>query len=230
MDNAELISGIKSYLSTVSRNTKSDRINICAYIYPKLAKLADNSEAVGVLRFFYENADSIESSEKEKVEVLITEDVVDSLQKQYASIVNALFEKLLKSNLLEDLFYQKLWEIIFTNPSFEDENARVFALYYIWIDARIPYFHLEEGLMMSESEFQTLKKDLYTKISKARFILWTTMFKQKTARASAILKLLNELNDEKEKAVLMAHILSFAPPSKYQRDALRELLSKLTAD
>lgn len=229
MGNTELTLEIKTYLSTICRKTKSDKLNICAHIYSKLANLSEPSISVEVLRFFYENADNIESSESEKVVVSITEDVAELLQKQYGDIVDALFERLLKSNLQEDQFYQKIWEVIFTNPSFEDDKARIFALYYIWIDVRIPYFHLDEGLTMSEHEFQTLSESMNKSILKARFILRTPMFEQRTTRASAILELLNEYNDERERVVLMAHILSFALPPRLPRQALQELLSKLVA-
>ena len=49
-------------------------------------------------------------------------------------------------------------------------------------------------------------------LKKARFILLTPT-DQKTQRASRLVKLLDELSDEKEKAVLMAQILEMRAKS-----------------
>ena len=167
---------------------------------------------------------------EEVAETIISEETAKILHRQYSEVVDALFEQVLDQNLPEDQFYSKIWKMISESPSFEDNNAKAFALYYIWIDARIPYFQLENGLAMSNNEFRELSESLISSIQKARFIMHTSLFKQRTSRASVLLNLLDNFSDEKERAVLMAHIISFAVPSESHHTALRELLSKLIED
>ena len=226
MGNSELITEIGSYLSHVRNKTQNDKINICAYVYQKLVQMG--SDVIKTLRFFYEDSYGIDSSESEDVEVLITEDVAKSLQKQYSAVVSSMLEQLLSKNLLEDEFYQKIWEVITETPSFDDDNARIFALYYIWIDDRIPYFRLENGLTMSNNEFKELSQTILINIHKARFILRTPMFNQKTARASVLLKLLDEFSDKKQRAVLMAHIIAML--SDIDLEALKKFFDRLEKD
>ena len=225
---AELNSELIIFLSKVRNKTRNDKLNICASVYKKLTQ--DPSVSVELLKFFYEHADRIASSEQEVAEVIISEETSKVLHEQYAGVVDALFEQILSKNLPVDQFYSKIWEMISGSPSFEDDNAKAFALYYIWIDVRIPYFQLENGLIMSDAEFRELSESLLSSIQKARFIMRTTMYKQRTSRASALLNLLDNFSNEREKAVLMAHIISFTTPNGNHQTALRELLSKLIED
>lgn len=225
---AELNSELEIFLSKVRNKTRNDKLNICASVYKKIAQ--NPSVSAELLKFFYENADRITSSEQETVEVVISEETSKVLHKQYAEVVDALFEQILAKNLPEDQFYSKIWEMISGSPSFEDDNAKAFALYYIWIDVRIPYFQLENGLTMSDVEFRELSESLLLSIQKARFIMRTTMYKQRTSRASVLLNLLDSFSDEREKVVLMAHIISFTTPGGSHQAVLRELLSKLIED
>ena len=59
---------------------------------------------------------------------------------------------------------------------------------------------------MENEVYQDMLDKLKPMIRKARFILFTPT-DQKTERASRILKVLDELGDESEKAVLMAQVL-----------------------
>ena len=224
----ELVSELKIFLSQVRKTEKSDKINICLYFYRLL--IQNPSSSVDLLKFFYENSDNIESSEEKVATIEISDELYRNLHKQYAEVVDGLFEQILSKNLPEDKFYAKIWEVIDKSPSFEDEYAKAFALYYIWIDVRIPYFQLEDGLAMSNDEFRALTESLMPSIQKARFIMRTTLFKQRTSRASVLLDLLNSIPSKKEQVVLMAHILSFSTPDEICQVALRELLSKLEED
>ena len=59
---------------------------------------------------------------------------------------------------------------------------------------------------MSDDDYQNVCQKLSEDIKKARFILHVPT-EQKTERASRIVKLLENLQDDKEKAVLMSQIL-----------------------
>lgn len=228
MSIAELRIEIQSILSETRNLTRHDKLNICADIYQRLIEFpADAAEA---LRWFFENSERIESSNSKAAGSYISETTSKELHKQYGELVDALFEQVLSKNLPVETFYKKMWEIITTSPSFDNDDARIFALYYIWIDARTPYFQLEDGISMSNKEFQECSELLHTTIQKARFILRTNLFKQRTSRASVLLNLIEELKTEQEKAVLMAHILSISSPSTMSSSTLRDILGKLLDD
>ena len=225
---AELKNEIETFLSKIRNKTKSDKLNICAHVYEIIAR--DPASSVELLRFFYNNADRIQSSDQETADTIITEEMAKSLHECYSEVVDAMFEQLLEKNLPEEDFYTKLWEMINQSPTFEDENAKIFAFFYIWIDVRIPYYQLDNGLAMSNEEFRELSDSLITNIQKARFIMRTTMFKQRTSRASVLLDLLDSVSEEKERVVLMAHILSFTAPGQLNPRVLREVLDKLLGE
>ena len=110
----------------------------------------------------------------------------------------------------------------------DTKKLKAFALFYIWVDIRLPYYVLDDGIKMSDDDYQDICQKLSEDIKKARFILHVPT-EQKTDRASIIVKLPEELQDDKEKAVLMAHILKLSDHSDMilNRLAIRaEKLSK----
>lgn len=224
----ELRLKIDAILSKANDKTQNDRLNICACIYRIL--IEQPNDAPEALRYFFENSELIESANSTAADGNISESTGKILKKQYAELVDALFEQQLSKNLPISVFYQKIWEIISISPCFDDENSRIFALYYIWIDARVPYFQLDDGISMSNKEFQEYSDQMINDIQKARFILRTNLFEQRTSRASVLLELIESQKSDKEKAVLLSHILSFATPSPNSSSALREMLSKLLDD
>lgn len=74
---------------------------------------------------------------------------------------------------------------------------------------------------MSNEDYQAYNKDLKETIKKTRFILFTPTA-QKTERASRLLDLLDEVDDKREKAVLMSHILRM----NNRNDVLARLLRR----
>lgn len=229
METQELYIEIDSFLSEVRNETKTDRINICAWLFPKLC--SDSAVAPKVLQHFFESSEIIESSNIIIVDKRISESDAKELKRQYGALVNALLEEMLSQNLPITAFYQKLWHVITSSPSFDgNDKAKIFAVYYIWIDDRIPYFQLESGLQMSDQDFLEISKSLHPKIQKARFILRTSFFSQRSARASVLLDLIESTKNKKERTVLFAHILSFSEPAAIRSEAMKELLSRLIDD
>ncbi len=228
MSVAEIELKIDAFLSEVSRTTKNEKLNICAGIYRMLIERPE--DAPEALQYFLEASERIEPTNSKIACEYISEATANSLKRQYADLVDALFEQQLSKNLPTLEFYQKIWEIVSTSPCFEDENARIFALYYIWIDARIPYFQLDNGISMSNKEFQEYSERMLRDIQKARFILKTNLFEQRTSRASVLLGLIESQKSDKEKSVLLSHILSLATPTFSGASALQEIFSKLLDD
>lgn len=223
-----LISEFKEKIEILLRqyqvNTDLQRLNFCENVYSLLTGCKD--EAPKALRWFFEYVGNMSFSGDEEIVCKISESELKSLQKQYGEIVDATFESLLAQNLQEELFYQKIWTFIESTPSIETNNAKIFSVYDLWTDPRIPYFHVGEGLSMSNQNFQNISIKLQEDIQKARFILNTNYYTQRTNRASELLTLLETHQSSKEEqAVLMAQILSFS--STISSRLLREFVAKM---
>lgn len=181
-----------------------EKIDIAAKIYLMLAK----EEEVGKkLRYFLENADEIESSKEEEVEQYFMPRRVGELREKCEDLVKSVLGKLIKENMDEDKFYDALWEKgIWNNPFLEQEDEKIYALYCIWRDSRIPYFKLETGIKMTNEQFREISIMNKAQIKKALFII-NSDFSQKTERCSLLNNILEASESENEKAVVLAHIL-----------------------
>ncbi len=195
-------------------NVKGERVDIAASVYFMLAKEED---AGSKLRYFLENADEIESSESMQVEKYFLPAQIGDLREKCSGLVNETLGKLIKENLDENDFYCRLWEKgIQENTMLEEESQKIFALYYIWRDDRIPYFKLEEGMKMSNEDFREISLSRQEQIEKAIFII-SNEFSQRTEKASLLNHVLEDCETEKEKAVLMAQILNLVEKKTIQR-------------
>lgn len=62
---------------------------------------------------------------------------------------------LLEKRMTPENFYGELWKkAISKNSILELEKERIYALYRIWIDGRISYFQLEDGLKMTNEKYR----------------------------------------------------------------------------
>lgn len=215
------IDKIKNYLSHACVNSKLDRLNMTAGVYDMIVRSDSKEECFA---FFLANADSIDSDDAEQVKKKFTQDDLNKLKAEYGTLADAIFEKLLKDNLNENLFYSKLWNALTNNPMLDSDESIIFSIYYILIDARIPYYKLSDGVSMPNSRFATISNAIQPDINKARFIMRTNRFAQRTNRASVLLELLDS-KDGEERVVLMAHILTMSTIN--MPDSLLDLLRKM---
>lgn len=171
--------------------------------------------------FLCEYSEDIESSKEHRIEKVFSEEDKYQFTSQYGKMLDGFLEALLRENLPCIDFYKKLWEFISKDSLLVEKKQKAFALYYIWIDVRIPYYQLQEGIKMSNEDYQAYNRDLGETIKKARFILFAPT-DQKTERASRLVDLLDTLDDKREKAVLMSHILRM----NNRNDVLARLLQR----
>lgn len=186
------------------RTLQGREINICGEIYPILVD--SREQGAELLQFFCENAEGITSTEEREAYHKFTEEETLDYTKRYGKIVDGILENLLQQKLPKTAFYTELWKKITLAELFENEKAQIFALYYIWIDARIPYFELPESICLKKEEYRQITEKLRGKIQEARFIL-ASDFKQWTEVSYLLMKLLNTVEDETEKAVLLSCIM-----------------------
>lgn len=209
-------------LKEIISTAKGSLLDLAYYIYKVIISVPGKEP--DLLRVVFEECDQIESSEEEPLQKIFTEDEKEQYRDTYGKSVDGMLDALLKKGLSKEAFYQELWKSIQDNPMLEGEKEKAFAFFYIWIDVKVPYFELEPGLRMSNEEYKEIKKEIMEEIKRARFIL-SVPTKQKTERASRLVWMLENMEDERKKAVLMAQILNI-----YRQLCGSELLSKLAED
>lgn len=201
------IEKIEKMLSTF----KGSYMDICFQIYPIMLN-CDNP--AGLLQYFYENYEDIESSEEDEIAITFSQQEKSDLRNQYGGLVDGILDKLIKKNLESSIFYQELWNNINCDILFETQREKVFAMSYILIDPRIPYFEMAEGMKMSNEIFRDYFFSLKKFLKKARFII-TNEYEQQTERASLLLDLFDEVQDKEEKVILMSYIIAFLGENEF---------------
>lgn len=217
---------IQLLITELLQTSSGDQTDLAYAVY----ELIEQSEHFKpeLFMFFIETSEDLDTSEEKRIEKIFSEEEKYQYARDYGKIIDGTLEALLKKQYEKEKFYQELWNFIEENPLLDTKKLKAFALFYIWVDIRLPYYVLDDGIKMSDDDYQDICQKLSEDIKKARFILHVPT-EQKTERASRIVKLLESLQDDKEKAVLMAHILKLSDHSDMilNRLAIRaEKLSK----
>lgn len=202
---------IRNNIAHILQTASGDKLDITYQIYDLI--LADQGNEPQTLAYFIKCSEEMESSSEEHVEKHFSEEEKYQFTVAYGKMIDGSLEALLRENYTEDEFYARLWNFIENTPILSEKKKKVFALYYIWVDVRVPYFQLKPGLRMSNETFQQYCKSLDPLIREARFILFAPT-DQKTERASRLLSLIERLENENEKAVLMVQILNMSDKSR----------------
>lgn len=154
----------------------------------------------------------------------VSENELSQLRETYGRTIDTMLDSLIQrginTNMTAEVFYENIWNLIIQNTIFSTESEKIFALYYILIDIKIPYYSINSGLKMSNSEFRTVINECEGDIRKTRFIL-AVEFSQKTMEASNLLDIILSQSDYKKQTVIMAKIISEL------RDKNKELLDTL---
>lgn len=125
---------------------------------------------------------------------------------KYETLTDGFIDYLVSENLPVDEFYTRLWEFIHNKEIFHDELASITGFLMIAKHTLLPYYYLPAGLQMSNDEYREYIKNLEPQIERIHFIVKRT-YSQKTEKASAFLSVLEEVNDKKERAVLLSRLL-----------------------
>ncbi len=205
------VENVQQNIINILKSASGDKEDIAYRIYTEITCLEE--EGSEALEFFLENSEQIESTEEKRVEKIFSEEEKYQYAKTYGKIIDGTLEILLKKGLNKKQFYVELWKFIYENPILEGDKLKAFALFYIWIDVRVPYYEMESGMKMGNDEYAEICKELFEKIRKARFIL-NIPTEQKTERASRLINLLNEVKSQREQVVLMTQILNLSDKSE----------------
>ena len=128
----------------------------------------------------------------------------------------------------QEEFYELLWGNVVKSDMFSKIEEKSFALYYIVIDRKIPYFLLEKGMRMDNDTFKKCREKNLEVIKKMRFILFNS-FNQKTEEASIILDEIIGLESYEDQVVVLASILGILrQEQKRVYDAIREMVDEIS--
>ena len=95
------------------------------------------------------------STKELKIESVISDAEKEDSESRLGKYVNGLLDNFLRRNIQEYDFYRGLWEAIANDRLIlESENDKAFAVYYILIDSRIPYFRLGTSIEMSTEQLR----------------------------------------------------------------------------
>ena len=159
----------------------------------------------------------------------ITDQAQAEMRDMYGDVIDALLEtyinSAIKSRHSENEFYENIWRNIVCNSLFLQPNLHTFALYYILIDKRIPFFLIDTGLEMKNDEFRKSLKDCQEDVQKIKFIL-ALDFEQKTQEASNLLDIILKEDSYEKKVVLLAKIISELRTND-DNHFMQELLEKI---
>lgn len=123
-----------------------------------------------------------------------------------ATHVDARLNTLIRSNPSEDKFAREVLHYLKTGSVFSDDIDRAFGLFWILIDPRIPYFHLDgKGMRMNNAKFRQLSEELEAVIARIHFIRRCGL-EQRTQVASLVLSILDRYRGRR-RAVLAAHAI-----------------------
>ena len=171
-------------------------------VYSLIKRLHGDAEEV---KYFLERADVIGTS--------VNRDDKDAVRKmalyydRYQALVHGITEHLANDNPEETEFYRRLWKFVEDSEFVQqDDEARLYVWFLVWREQKIPYFQMKEGISMSDEEFRKLSDSLTAATAKAEYLL-RFPFNQKTQRCSQLVDLLDDCESQKEKCVLMVHIL-----------------------
>lgn len=211
MQKADL-NGFIEQINDILDRSNGKTIETAAMVYQVIMKEEDRSTA---FQCFLENTINTDEAEYEEVSEgteirgFFNKEQVEILTRKCEHLTEGILDKIISKNLEPEDFYSELWKKgIEENAILETEEEKIYVLYRIWIDGRIPYFKLEEGIRMDGARFAEIVKAKEDDLKKMIFI-YNSYFSQRTERSSQFIKILDSCRTEEEKAVIMAQILSF---------------------
>lgn len=129
-------------------------------------------------------------------------------QSEIIQLKNTILSNNIYSGKEKNEFYQELWNKMNDASLIRDDEMRKLFLKYLWIDRRIPYYKLGEGCLMEDDEFAYRVEQIRDLLKQALFITGIK-WSQKTERASHLIKLADQINDDRTRAVFWGIAIGF---------------------
>lgn len=201
-------------------------INLCAAAYSVISEAASEEQGQ-LLKEFIIGYKQTPSDGKLDLPVIMENEEEHRFMRRYGKIVDGYLEDLQEKSPSEAQFYDELWKYIQYAPELTSKKIRVFALFDIVIDKRVPYIQIDRSSMLSmdNDEFRALNRQVgEERFAKLEYIL-NGSFEQQTQRASLVVKILEEIPDFKLKTVFMARLIAHFS-RKLDRMRLAELMHR----
>ena len=165
-----------------------------------------------LFQFVCEIWGTVKSSEEIEVPEKISVATYEKLKSLYGDVVNQVLLSYIRKGIAEnwnrEQFYEYLWNYISTNVMWSTNEEKAFALYYIAIDVRSPYYNVGVGLKMSEDDYSKIQDEIFDAYREFRFIIALDIH-ERTEEASMVLRLLDHMETDEQKIVLMSRILAY---------------------
>src|ERR1035437_4687230 len=195
-DSSDLFREIDATLALVD----ADQVNLVFLLNQTLVRADTDKDRQNLLEYLAEHWEGADSSKEIKHEPVISQYELEQTQKRIGGLVNEMLDVLIRDNPPVRDFYRRFDELL-SNPLLQSGIDRVFALYWVLIDKRMPYFHLEEGLCISNEDWRSLGAALTTERARLRFIV-NSRFSQRSEEADLLLREL-EGHDQASRTRLM---------------------------
>lgn len=198
---------------------------ICEHIY-----FMPLEEQAFYVKTLCQNYGYISSDKSYEISPKATKEDISILRDNYGKYINETIAATLKkgyyNNWGTDEFYNALWKSMCSNEIITTTIERTFALYYIAIDRRVPYFRLDMGVEMDNETFKQLLKDNDEAIKKIRFIMFSD-FNQKTEKASLLIDEILDADAAEDQIIRMVSIIeAFKEEKKHLQKVIRQITTE----
>lgn len=192
-------------LSTAKQND----VNLALQIYELIIAQEETAQSK-IFQYVCEIWGTVNSSDEIDTPVKVTTVEYEWLKMLHGEMVDAALVSYIRKGLSQkwsrEVFYEHFWKFIRENVMWETPEEKAFAIYYIAIDARTPYFNVGIGLKMNDDDFSHIQDEIFDVYRQFLFIN-AMEFEQKTEKASLIVNLIDSLDSQEAKTVLMARII-----------------------
>jgi hypothetical protein len=128
-------------------------------------------------------------------------------QKRLRDMENQVVKGLILQDVPEDKFYDEIWTRLNDTILISDIYQKSFLLRQMWLDPRIPYFHLGLGISMDDKIYHEYVKRVEIPYKKMRFALHAD-YSQRTQKASILMQIADDIPDKEERIVFWSLVLA----------------------
>lgn len=134
----------------------------------------------------------------------IEEDEIDfSTQDRIREMESQIVKELIFQDATEETFYAEIWKRISDKLLVSDSYQRAYFLLRMWLDSRIPYYQLGLGVTMDDETYSECVQEVKLAYKQMLFAM-NAGYPQKTQKASILMKIAEEISDQKQRIVFWA--------------------------
>ena len=187
------------------KESQGSVLDFLSLMYRQLSRAGEDSPAL--LQDFFENYYRQYAGDSEKESRFLDNQSIAGWFRKYQKMTEGYVDYLSKCLYTESDFYKKVWEYLNNSDIFPDDKNRAIAFCCICVHPMIPYYQIQPGLQMDNSDYRQISEEVYTYRNKIQFIM-KQKFEQKTEQASAILSILDSIKGAEQRTVLLSLLIS----------------------